>query len=102
MCRIQIFTDSLGPDMLHVVFASDENQVEGAHCSNGGRVSLPGLPALLMKGVQASVASVVSATASPDELTIHIIVQARSLNTFKDMGSWFETIGKVKSDSSKS
>ncbi|CAE7948194.1 GATL10 [Symbiodinium sp. KB8] len=51
------------PDMLHVVFASDENQVEG---------------------VQASVASVVSATASPDELTIHIIVQARSLNTFKE------------------
>ncbi|CAE7553233.1 GATL10 [Symbiodinium natans] len=52
-----------GPDMLHVVFASDENQVEG---------------------VQASVASVVSSTASPDELTIHIIVQARSLNTFKE------------------
>ncbi|CAE7195994.1 GATL10 [Symbiodinium pilosum] len=51
------------PDMLHVVFASDENQVEG---------------------VQASVASVVSATASPEELTIHIIVQAQSLNTFKE------------------
>jgi len=50
------------PDMLHVVFASDENQVEG---------------------VQASVASVVSATASPEELTIHIIVQGQSLSTFK-------------------
>ncbi|CAK9029795.1 unnamed protein product [Durusdinium trenchii] len=50
------------PDMLHVVFASDANQAEG---------------------VQASVASVVSSTASPDELTIHIIVQAQSLNDFK-------------------
>ena len=98
--------------MLHVVFASDENQVEGApricicvfqacdvllskFCCEawvsfekslqGGLSWLP--TASLMKGVQASVASVVSATASPDELTIHIIVQARSLNTFKDMGS---------------
>ncbi|CAJ1440239.1 unnamed protein product [Effrenium voratum] len=50
------------PDMLHVVFASDANQAEG---------------------VQASVASVVSSTASPDELTIHIIVQGKSLNDFK-------------------
>ena len=38
-----------------------------------------------LSGVQASVASVVSATASPEELTIHIIVQAQSLNTFKAM-----------------
>ena len=37
----------------------------------------------LIGGVQASVASVVSSTASPDELTIHIIVQAQSLNDFK-------------------
>jgi len=51
------------PDMLHVVFASDISQSEG---------------------VQASVASVVSSAASPDELTIHIMVQVSSLAGFKE------------------
>eukprot|EP00434_Breviolum_minutum_P032025 symbB.v1.2.028321.t1/scaffold2879.1/size76250/3 len=50
------------PDMLHVVYASGANYLEG---------------------VQASVASVVSSTPSPDELTVHIITQAQSLNDFK-------------------
>eukprot|EP00446_Apocalathium_sp_SHHI-4_P038380 CAMPEP_0177307918 /NCGR_PEP_ID=MMETSP0368-20130122/8499_1 /TAXON_ID=447022 ORGANISM="Scrippsiella hangoei-like, Strain SHHI-4" /NCGR_SAMPLE_ID=MMETSP0368 /ASSEMBLY_ACC=CAM_ASM_000363 /LENGTH=317 /DNA_ID=CAMNT_0018766717 /DNA_START=54 /DNA_END=1003 /DNA_ORIENTATION=- len=48
--------------MLHVVYASDAAQAEG---------------------VQASVASVVSSTATPDELTVHIIVQKQSAPHFK-------------------
>eukprot|EP00971_Amphidinium_carterae_P231564 4595638-Amphidinium_carterae.1 len=50
------------PDMLHVVFASDLSQVEG---------------------VQASVASVVSAAAEPELLTVHIIVQEKWVKDFK-------------------
>ena len=75
---------SQGPDMLHVVFASDANQAEGGtwcepvSLSRDDEVCKPA-----SSGVQASVASVVSSTASPDELTIHIIVQGKSLNDFK-------------------
>lgn len=51
------------PDMLHVVYASDVQQVEG---------------------VQASVASVVSSAAKPEELTIHIMVQNKFAKEFKE------------------
>eukprot|EP00929_Paragymnodinium_shiwhaense_P043965 TRINITY_DN22566_c0_g1_i1.p1 TRINITY_DN22566_c0_g1~~TRINITY_DN22566_c0_g1_i1.p1 ORF type:complete len:900 (-),score=234.15 TRINITY_DN22566_c0_g1_i1:572-3271(-) len=50
------------PEMLHIAYASDLSQVEG---------------------VQASVASVVSATTSPDALTVHILVQSRLAKGFK-------------------
>eukprot|EP00972_Heterocapsa_arctica_P092342 13617400-Heterocapsa_arctica.AAC.1 len=48
--------------MLHVVFASDASQVEG---------------------VQASVASILSTVATPEELTVHILVQKVWLRDFK-------------------
>jgi len=51
------------PDMLHVVFASDPSQLEG---------------------VQASVASIVESTATPEELTVHIMVQSKWLTDFKE------------------
>mmetsp|Transcript_38911 Transcript_38911/g.70184 ORF Transcript_38911/g.70184 Transcript_38911/m.70184 type:complete len:827 (-) Transcript_38911:39-2519(-) len=51
------------PDMLHVVFASDASQLEG---------------------VQASVASIVESTATPEELTVHIMVQGKWLTDFKE------------------
>jgi len=50
------------PNMLHVVFASDLNQVEG---------------------VQASVTSVVTSAATPDLLTVHIMVRAIWAKEFK-------------------
>jgi len=49
--------------MLHVAFAADASQLEG---------------------VQASVASVVASAASPEELTVHLMVQKRWAQTFKE------------------
>lgn len=50
------------PNMLHVVYASDMSQVEG---------------------VQASIASVVTSTMTPEAVTVHIMVQAIWANGFK-------------------